>query len=201
MTRRLQPALPYWMKPSASEPPPPPTDLPHLLPFLSFELLRPRPGEDLPDPIPPQVYIGSGHYPMREPDDPPVTIYEFRLIGTGGPRREPTDTTLTFPGSAAMVLHDNHRWERWIEAFDTADATLLPSLLPEQRRSLLDLALFLRALCRQGPDGVDLGEWPFFWAVLMEGFPPPEHLRRGEVHLHRVCQWLRERYPHVYRGV
>ena len=94
-----------------------------------------------------------------------------------------------------MVLQGQPRWAGWIQAFECGDETLLPALLPEQRGCLLDLARFLCALCRPGSDGVELGEWPFFWVVLMDGFPPPEYLRRGEMHLQRVVQWLRERYP------
>ena len=43
--------------------------------------------------------------------------------------------------------------------------------------------------------GLSLAEWPFFWAVFVEDFPPRDSLRRGEVHLERVAQWLHDHYP------
>ena len=67
--------------------------------------------------------------------------------------------------------------------FETGDQTFLPLLKPEQQALLLVVTQYLRALCCPGLDGIDPAEWLSFWAVLMDRFPPCEHLRWGEVHL------------------
>ncbi|KAI1783337.1 hypothetical protein LXA43DRAFT_1102667 [Ganoderma leucocontextum] len=198
--RPPQPALPFWMRAADPEPAAaPPSDPPQLYPFLSFELPPRRPGDDSTRTLPPQVYVGSGEYPARhDPDDEPNLAYEIRLVGTGGLDDQPTDTTLDFPSSAAAVLHGLHRWRQWVDVFETDVSIITPTLLPEQRRSLLDIARFLRAMATPGDEGLPIAEWPFFWAVFVEDFPPRDKLRRGEVHLERVVRWLRDRYPHVY---
>ncbi|KAI1786184.1 hypothetical protein LXA43DRAFT_1065275 [Ganoderma leucocontextum] len=176
----------------------PPSDAPQLYPFLSVLWRQQQPGEELDLTLPAQVYIGSGHYTAREPEDSPELAYEIRLVGTGrGPDRQPehVDTTLMFPSTADAVVQDYHRWQRWITMLQSANEIALPTLLPQQRRSLLNIARFLRALATPGARGVSLSEWPLFWAILMDRFPPSEHLRRGEVHLLRVSRWLRDRYP------
>ena len=118
-------------------------------------------------------------------------------------RISPSDVQLTIPESSTSVLLGHQRWHWWVEMFETGDQTFLPFLEPEQRASLLVVARYLRALCRPGSDGIDPAEWPFFWVVLMDGFPPCERPRRGEVHLQRVANWLRNRYlvSHTCYGI
>nr|VWO99197.1 C6 zinc finger domain-containing protein [Ganoderma boninense] len=154
------------------------TDTPRPPSFLALGsvLWVPQPGDGPSDPPPPQIYIGCGRYPTRHPGEAEL-VYEFRLVGIGGATRECMDSTsifqLTFPDSVEMVVWGHRRWDGWVQTFHTGDETLLPALLPYQRRALLTIAQFLRALCRRGADGIDLAEWPLFWAVLMDGFPHP----------------------------
>ncbi|PIL28516.1 hypothetical protein GSI_08554 [Ganoderma sinense ZZ0214-1] len=192
-TRLLQPATPHWMQPTPPPSAEPSTDSSKLPSFLTLGLALwvVQPGDEPSDTPPPQVYIGSGRYGEAE------IVYEFRLLGFGGASRERTDSTLDFPDSAEMVMAGRLRWEGWVRAFQTGDETLLPALLPDQRHSLLVIARFLRALCRQDADGIDIAEWPLFWSVFMDGFPPCQHVMRGEAHLERVSKWLKNRYPDV----
>ena len=52
-----------------------------------------QPGGRPEDTPPPQIYIGCGRYPSREPGEVAELVYEFRLVGIGGASREPTDST------------------------------------------------------------------------------------------------------------
>lgn len=99
-----------------------------------------------------------------------------------------------FPCTPGSVTGDYHRWKHWVRIFSSTTASELPTILPEQRRSLRDIARFLLALATPGAHGIDISEWDNFWNVFMDGLPPIEHTQRGEAHLLRMSRWLRDRY-------